>query len=419
MEIIKIVFKTIFYIMDIFIIFYALYYIITGLFAFYNKNGKIRKYKAKTKFAILIAARNEEKVIGNLLDSLNKQNYPKELYDIFVIPNNCTDKTREIAVNKGATIIDCQVPVSSKGDALKFSFKFMLQNYPEYEAYCIFDADNIVHPNFLKRMNDAKLAGYKVAQGYRDSKNPSDTWISSCYSLYYLVQNYFFNQARMNMGWSSSINGTGFMISKEVITEYGFNTITLTEDIEFAAQCALNNTKIAFVKDAITYDEQPLSFSQSWKQRKRWSIGTFQCLFKYSGKLLKEGVKRKIPQSIDMSLFFLAPIMQVLTFIMILLFVVYNILGIHISDFISILYDIKVYSLIIGYLITVFVTLFVVLVEKKKIKNTFKGILTLSIFMLTWIPINIVCLVKREQVWEPIEHKRTIDIDTIVEINTK
>ncbi len=419
MEIIKIVFKTIFYIMDIFIIFYALYYIITGLFAFYNKNGKIRKYKAKTKFAILIAARNEEKVIGNLLDSLNKQNYPKELYDIFVIPNNCTDKTREIAVNKGATIIDCQVPVSSKGDALKFSFKFMLQNYPEYEAYCIFDADNIVHPNFLKRMNDAKLAGYKVAQGYRDSKNPSDTWISSCYSLYYLVQNYFFNQARMNMGWSSSINGTGFMISKEVITEYGFNTITLTEDIEFAAQCALNNTKIAFVKDAITYDEQPLSFSQSWKQRKRWSIGTFQCLFKYSGKLLKEGVKRKIPQSIDMSLFFLAPIMQVLTFIMILLFVVYNILGIHISDFISILYDNKVYSLIIGYLITVFVTLFVVLVEKKKIKNTFKGILTLSIFMLTWIPINIVCLVKREQVWEPIEHKRTIDIDTIVEINTK
>lgn len=419
MEIIKIVFKAIFYIMDIFIIFYALYYIITGLFAFYNKNGKIRKYKAKTKFAILIAARNEEKVIGNLLDSLNKQNYPKELYDIFVIPNNCTDKTREIAVNKGATIIDCQVPVSSKGDALKFSFKFMLQNYPEYEAYCIFDADNIVHPNFLKRMNDAKLAGYKVAQGYRDSKNPSDTWISSCYSLYYLVQNYFFNQARMNMGWSSSINGTGFMVSKEVITEYGFNTMTLTEDIEFAAQCALNNVKIAFVKDAITYDEQPLSFSQSWKQRKRWSIGTFQCLFKYSGKLLKEGVKRKIPQSIDMSLFFLAPIMQVLTFIMILLFVVYNILGIHISDFISILYDNKVYSLIIGYLITVFVTLFVVLVEKKKIKNTFKGILTLSIFMLTWIPINIVCLVKREQVWEPIEHKRTIDIDTIVEINTK
>lgn len=419
MEIIKIVFKAIFYIMDIFIIFYTLYYIVTGLFAFYNKKGKIRKYKAKTRFAILIAARNEEKVIGNLLDSLNKQNYPKELYDIFVIPNNCTDKTKEIAASKGATTIDCQVPVSSKGDALKFGFKFMLQNYPEYEAYCIFDADNIVHPDFLKRMNDAKLAGYKVAQGYRDSKNPSDTWISSCYSLYYLIQNYFFNQARMNMGWSSSINGTGFMVSKEVITEYGFNTMTLTEDIEFAAQCALNNVKIAFVKDAITYDEQPLSFSQSWKQRKRWSIGTFQCFFKYSGKLLKEGAKRKIPQCIDMVLFFFAPIMQVLTFIVVLLFMVYNILGINISDIIKVLYDNKIYSLSIGYLTTVFLATFVVLAENKKIKNTFKGILTLSIFMLTWIPINIICFVKREQVWEPIEHKRTVDIDSIVEINTK
>lgn len=419
MEIVKLVCKIVYYTVDIVILLYTLYYIITGLFAFYNKHSKIRKYKAKHKIAVIIAARNEGKVIGHLLDSLNKQNYPKELYEIFVIPNNCTDQTQEISAAKGATIIECQTPVSSKGDVLKYTFKYMKQNYPEYEAYCVFDADNIVHPNFLRRMNDSLCSGFKVAQGYRDSKNPSDSWISSCYSLFYWIQNYFFNQARMNMKWSSSINGTGFMIAREVIDTHGFNTITLTEDIEFAAQCALNNIRIAFVKDAITYDEQPLTFTQSWKQRKRWSIGTFQCLFEYFPKLIKNGVTKGIPQCFDMALFFLAPVIQVLAFVVIILLGIYQILGIQVSDVVSMMYDNKIFSVMIGYFASIALAGFVVLAEKKKVKNTFKGILTLSVFMLTWIPINIICFVKREHVWEPIEHKRTVDIDSIVEINTK
>ncbi len=417
MEIIKEIVKIIYYAIDMFIILYAVYYIITGIPAFINRKSKqIRKYKAKHKLAVVIAARNEEKVINHLLDSLNKQNYPKELYDVFVVPNNCTDNTKLVSENKGAKIIDCNVPVSSKGDVLKHTFACMQTNHPEYEAYIIFDADNIVHKNFLRRMNDALCAGFKVAQGYRDSKNPSDTWISSCYSLFYWVQNYFFNQARMNMGWSSSINGTGFMISKEVLVKNGFNTVTMTEDIEFAAQCAINNERIAFVKDAITYDEQPLTFSQSWKQRKRWSIGTIQCLINYFNSLVKTGFKKRIPQCMDMALFFLAPIMQVLAFVIILMIAAYNVLDIEVSSLMKSLYDNKVLSLAIGYLSSIIISASVVLLEKKKMRRAFKGIFTLSIFMLTWIPINILCLVKRDYEWEPIEHNVAVDIDTLTDL---
>lgn len=419
MEIIKTICKIIYYCIDIFILLYAAYYIVTGVFAFCSKKSKIRSYRAKHKFAVIIAARNEEKVIGHLLDSLNKQNYPKNLYDIFVVPNNCTDKTEEVSIQKGAKIIECQGNVKAKGDALKYTFKFIDQNYPEYDAYAIFDADNIVHPNYLRRMNDALCSGFRVAQGYRDSKNPSDTWISSCYSLFYWIQNYFFNQARMNMGWSASINGTGFMVARDVIKKNGFNTVTLTEDIEFAAQCALNNEKIAFVKDAITYDEQPLGFVQSWKQRTRWSIGTIQCLKKYSPKLMKTAFKKKIPQAFDMSLFFLAPIFQILSTLIIIMLAIYNVLDIQVSDMIKTLYDNKIFSVILGYFISVVLATFVVIMEKKKIKTTVKGILTLSIFMLTWVPINIICCIKKEHVWEPIEHNRTVDIDSIIEIDTK
>lgn len=199
----------------------------------------------------------------------------------------------------------------------------------------------------------------------------------------------------MKMGWSSSINGTGFVISRDVIKERGFSTVTMTEDIEFAAQCALNNERIAYVKEAITYDEQPLSFSASWKQRKRWSVGTIQCMNKYSGKLIKTWLKEGIPQAFDMGLFFLAPIIQVVTFVVIFMLFMYNLLGLNVSDVIKFAYNNKMMSMALAYICTVGTAALVVMLEKKGFAKTFKGIFTLAIFMVSWIPINIICMVKK------------------------
>ena len=397
---------------NIIMLLYGIYYIITGIYTFKNKKHKIKKYKPKHKIAVIIAARNEENVITHLIDSLKKQKYPEELYNIFVVPNNCIDETEKVALEAHANIIECREIVSSKGEVLKYTFEYMGKNHSEYDAYCILDADNIVHPKFLSRMNDALCAGYRVAQGYRDSKNPSDTWISSCYSLYYWTQNYFFNKARMNIGWSSSINGTGFMIKKDVIEEFGFNTITLTEDIEFAAQCAINKVKIAFVNDAITYDEQPLTFKESWKQRKRWSIGTIQCFKNYSKKLFKT----KTPVGFDMGLFFLAPFVQILTGLYALILCLGIILELDMGCISTFLHDNILITTIIGYLISIIISGLVVIMQRKKIKKVIKGIFTLLLFMITWIPINIVAMFSNKYIWEPIEHKVKVDIDNIVEI---
>lgn len=413
MEVIKEILKILYYAINVYILIYGLYYLITSLFAFKNKTV-IRRYKAKHKIAILIAARNEAKVIGNLIDSLKKQKYPDKLYDIFVIPNNCTDDTESVALKAGAKIIECNSVIKSKGDVLKYAFRYMSNLQNDYEAYCIFDADNIVHSNFLNRMNDALCSGYKVAQGFRDSKNAFNTWISSCYSLFYLTQNYFFNTARMNMHWSASINGTGFMISKEVIDEYGFNTVTITEDIEFAAICALNNVKIAFVDDAITYDEQPLTFSQSWKQRTRWSIGTLQCLYRYSGKLMKTGIKQKIPQCIDMSLFFMAPVIQILSAIVVGLFALVALMRIKVSGAFMMIFENAGIFAIVGYLVCVALALLVLKLQNKSIRKSLKGVFTLSLFMLSWIPINMVSLYKKDHAWEPIEHIADITIEELI-----
>lgn len=412
MDIVKLIFLTIYYLIDILIFGYIFYYALTGIFAFFNKK-RIFKYRPKNKFAVIIPARNEEKVIGTLIESLNNQNYPSKLYDIFVVPNNCNDNTEKIAIENKVKIINVNIDTKTKGDVLKYSFEYLNNNY-NYDAYCIFDADNIVHPDFLRNMNNTLCSGFNVAQGYRDTKNPRDSWVSSCYALFYYIQNYFFNQARMNLGWSSSINGTGFMVSSKVIKKYGFNTKTITEDIEFSALCSLNNEKIAFVKEAVTYDEQPLEFFTSIKQRMRWSFGTIQCLKLYFFTLINNAFKNKIPQSFDMAIFFFAPIFQLISIAIIVATVLFNIFNFESSIIINTLYNNKMFSLILGYIISILLSLIVLIMDKRKIKNVIKGIFTLSIFMVTWIPINVSCILKKEFNWEPIKHTRNIDIESVM-----
>jgi len=407
-------YQFIYYILFIPVFMYGLYFLITGLYAFQKNPKKIKNYNKKHKFAIVVAARNEENVIGNLIDSLNSQKYPKEKYDIFIVPNNCTDNTKKVSIKHGAKIIECEKEVKSKGDVLEYTFD-LLNKKNIYDAYIVFDADNIVHPNFIKRMNDALCSGYELAQGFRDSKNPSDSWICGSYSLYYWGQNIFFNRARMNIDASASINGTGFMIKSNIIDEMGFKTVTMTEDIEFTAQCAINNKRIVFVTDAITYDEQPLNFKTSWKQRMRWTTGTYQCLFTYFKPLLNGAVKEKNISCLDMLLFFMAPIIQlVASFVFVLLFI-YTLLGIKLYDIFAYMFAYNEIFFILTYLISILFSILVVIINKKSIAKTILGILTFPIFLFSWIPINLICLFRRSLNWEPIIHNRNVELETLID----
>lgn len=389
---------------------YMIYYLLIAVFAFKRKSLNIKTNK-KNKFAIVIPARNEELVIGNLIQSLNTQEYPKDKYDIYVLPNNCTDNTEKIAKEFNAEVIDCQNQIiHSKGDVLRYAFKTL--EVKDYDAYIIFDADNIVHPNFINEMNKYLALGYRVAQGYRDSKNPSDTWISSSHSMHYIIQNFFMNKSRMNINKSCFINGTGFMVSKELINDYGYNSLTITEDIELTVKCGFNNEKIAFVESAITYDEQPIDFEVSWKQRKRWSVGTLQCLKQYYKEIFKDIFENKNFESVDSIMFLTAPILQLLgTFNCALQLITSFITGAKL-DYVS-----KFILLIIYYITNIILAVSIVKINQKQVRNYIKGIIFLPIFYLSWVPINVVALFEKNSKWERIEHKRIISLDNIMSLN--
>jgi hypothetical protein CLOSPO_02461 len=246
---------------------------ITSLIKFKEKPMLTDK---KHRFIIALPANNEEGVIGNLIKSLQMQDYDKSLYDIYVIADNCTDGTANVARENGAIVYErFDEDKKTKGYALNWFLDKMKDKKDDYDALLVFDADNVVDKNFLNVMNKKLCQGEVLVQGYRDIKNPTDTWVSGGYAIFYWTMNRLYHLARYNMGLSPLINGTAFMVKWDILIDEGWNTKTLTEDIEFALINISKGVKLGWAKDAIVYDEQPLTFKQSWKQRERWSVRTY------------------------------------------------------------------------------------------------------------------------------------------------
>ena len=205
---------------------------ITSLIKFKEKPMLTDK---KHRFIIALPANNEESVIGNLIKSLQIQDYDKSLYDIYVIADNCTDGTANVARENGAIVYErFDADKKTKGYALNWFLDKMKDKKDDYDALLVFDADNVVDKNFLNVMNKKLCQGEVLVQGYRDIKNPTDTWVSGGYAIFYWTMNRLYHLARYNMGLSPLINGTAFMVKWDILIDEGWNTKTLTEDIEFA-----------------------------------------------------------------------------------------------------------------------------------------------------------------------------------------
>ncbi len=392
---------------------YMAYYGLVMLAAF-RQTRQYQRHKPQTRFLAVIAARNEEAVIGNLIASLQQQDYPSELFDILVIPNNCTDQTRDRALAAGAQVMDISAPVRSKGDVLREVFAQLLPRR-QYDAYCIFDADNLVDPGFLQAMNDAVGDGVQIAQGNRDSKNPHDTIISATHSIYFWLINRFFNRSRSNLNLSATINGTGFMVTAPWLEKLGgWQTVTLREDLEFTQLTILAGGKVAWVPQAVTYDEHPLTMIDSWKQRTRWAVGSIQCMQRNLAGLIKATRGRDFWLSLDQIIYLLYLPMQLVSVVSLLVGLGLSLLYFELQLLPA---TYLFWRLFIGLNLSLFSSMtgafIVTLMEKKLNVKILKGIGTFWILTSTWVLINIISIFKRDTRWEQINHTRVLSLKDI------
>ena len=268
---------------------YQIFYLLVGLWG--KQRGGVENAELH-RYAAIISARNESAVIGRLIRTLKEQDYPSELLDVIVVADNCTDNTAEVARSAGAIVYERFNKVQvGKGYALDYLFKHIFEEQGEdaYDAFFVFDADNIVDPQFVREMNKMYDTGeYSALTSYRNSQNFCANWISAGYALWFLRESRFLNRPRTRLGVNCAVSGTGFLISADVLREEGgWNYHLLTEDIEFSIASAVRGRKIGYCGNAIIYDEQPEHFRQSWDQRLRWSKGFYQVDAKYTGALLR------------------------------------------------------------------------------------------------------------------------------------
>ena len=389
---------------------YQFFYIPAALI----KKDEPHKEEKKHRFAVLVCARNEEAVIAGLINSIHRQTYDRNLIRIFVMADNCTDNTASAARNSGATVYKRNnQSLVGKGYALEALLKNIERDYPRnyFDGFFVFDADNVLDKNYIAEMNRTFSDGNDIITSYRDSKNYGDNWISAGYALWFLRESRYLNHARMLLGTSCAVSGTGFFFSRRILEKNGgWNFHLLTEDIEFTVHNIVNGEKVAFCPKAVLYDEQPTSFRQSWCQRLRWAKGYLQVYGKY-GKDLAKGIARGDFSCFDMAMAIMPAAVLTAVSVVINSCVAAvtlagggNVTPILISLGESVL-NVYLTLLLLGGITTVTEWK---MIHTSAVKKVFY-IFTFPLFMLTYIPISFAAIFAKVE-WKPISHSVNVSL---------
>ena len=401
---------------------YQVFFFLVGLF---RGEVKLPRAKKQHRYAFFIAAHNEEPVIANLVRSIKEQDYPAELIDIFVVADACTDNTAEEARQAGAIVYE-RHDLARKGKSwvMDYGFDRILREYPgRYEAFFIFDADNLLSRDYVSIMNDAFDQGYLALTSYRNSKNFGSSWISAAYATWFLREARFLNNARMICGTSCAVSGSGYLVSSKIVEGmHGWDFHTLTEDIQFSTFCAVHGVRIGYAP-AEFFDEQPVTLAASWRQRMRWTKGFYQVFFTYGGHLVKSIASFHRFAAYDM-LMVIAPGM-LLTLISLLANGTFVIVGSLSHGFLATDVELEMcIGSIVMTLAWMYVNFFILgllttVTERKHIHcpsklRVFTNLFTFPLFMFTYIPLTVAALFLKVD-WVPTPHEVSVTLDQVMD----
>lgn len=400
------------------VFFFSLYFFFIALAGM--KRRKEKKYYTPEKtFAVAIPAHNEAAVLAKLVDSLHQQGYPRELFDIFVIADNCTDNTAEVGRAHGAIVYErFDDERRSKPYALEWFFAQLWQRERQYDAVVMFDADNLVSPNFLMEMNSQLAQGKQVIQGYLDTKNPDDSIITLYYAIAYWYMNRTWQLGKKNLGLANALGGTGVCIETAILRELGWGVTSLTEDLEFTMKAVLNGVKPTFAWDARVYDEKPTGFQASWRQRLRWMRGHWDVAFEYVPPLMRKALVDRDIVAFDSALYLLQPSRLLLQYFVLFMLAVSFIEPYTISWAINITplhllpAGVWVFAFFIQWVFPPLI-IAVLLVDRVGYRRMV-GVFWFQFMEMIWLPLTVWGLItSRDKRWTHTQHTKAVDISEL------
>jgi len=403
----------------------GIYQILVGLKGFCQQKEMPHAQRYR-RFAVLVPAHNEEKVIGSLLDSLKNQNYPKNCYRVYASCDNCTDNTAGVAREHGALALERH---DSEHNGKTWNVRWALKQLPmdEIDALAMFDADNLADKNFLMRMNDYMELHpeAEAVQGVLDVKNPDDNWLTRSYALAYWYTNRFWQLARGLWGLSCTLGGTGLVIRAATLERIGWNLESLTEDLEMSTRLILSGSRVHWNDAAIIYDEKPQDMAVSKRQRTRWMQGHYWVCWHYGIDSLKAFFTTRKLQYLDLFLYLLAPAKSLLGILILFAGMAYTLIN-NLILFPTLsrstpqttmgwifFFAMPIISIIIFCLICS--VLGPSMHERKFTIRYIKDTFSYFWYGITWIPILIkaAILAKDQSTWVKTEHTRNISVSDV------
>ena len=224
------------------------------------------------KFAILVPAYKEDRVIIPVVESFLQQHYPQELYKVIVISDHMQDTTNEHLAQLPITLLKANYENSSKAKALNFAMNHFGRD--EFDAVVILDADNIVDTNFLLEINKVFDAGVQAIQAHRTAKN-RNTDIAVLDGLSEEVNNSIFRRGHVRLGISSALIGSGMIFNYQWFHDNVKHLVTTGEDKELEVLLLKQRIFIEFLDEVYVYDEKTQGEKGFYNQRRRWLATQF------------------------------------------------------------------------------------------------------------------------------------------------
>jgi cellulose synthase/poly-beta-1,6-N-acetylglucosamine synthase-like glycosyltransferase len=260
------------------------------------------------RFAVLVPAHNEEPVIGRLLRSLSKVDYPA--FDVCVVADNCDDRTAEISRSHGALVFE---RFTETDRAKGFALKWLLAQLRDraYDAYVVLDADTVVEPSLLRSFDARLEAGGQVIQAYYTVLNASASPVAGLRFAALAALHYLRPLGRSVLGLSVGLKGNGMCFAAPVLERFAWNWFTLAEDVEFHLALVRAGLRVDFAHETSVRADMPVTLAQARSQNERWERGRIQLLRAYVPALLLDGLRSLNLVKIDAAIEQLLPPLSV------------------------------------------------------------------------------------------------------------
>jgi cellulose synthase/poly-beta-1,6-N-acetylglucosamine synthase-like glycosyltransferase len=229
--------------------------------------------RPRHRFAVVVPAHNEAATLPRLLEALARQEYPRPRYEVIVIADNCDDDTAAVALGRGARVLTRTDPVRrSKGFALGWAFSRLLAER-RHDAFVILDADSRPAPDLLTRLDGALRAGASAAQAYCAVGNPEQSWRTALMAADMALVHYLRPAGREALGGSADLQGNGICLTRAVLREVPWETVSIAEDHEYHLRLLFHGIRSVFVRDALVHTVMEPTMATARGQELRWEGG--------------------------------------------------------------------------------------------------------------------------------------------------